>query len=124
VVWGGAGATPSPPEAATLAAKLADLRIFPDDEGRMNRSVVDVGGAVLVVSQFTLLGTVTRGRRPSFTEAAEPGHAEPLVAAVVDHLEGRGIEVATGRFRASMEVSLVNEGPVTLVIDVEGGRVV
>jgi D-aminoacyl-tRNA deacylase len=120
----GVGRADGPAEAAMLAAKLADLRIFPDDEGRMNRSVVDVGGAVLVVSQFTLLGTVTRGRRPSFTGAADPAHAEPLVAAVADRLADRGVEVATGRFRASMEVTLVNEGPVTLVIDVEGGRVV
>jgi D-aminoacyl-tRNA deacylase len=120
----GVGREDGPADAAALADKVAGLRIFPDGEGRMNRSVVEVGGSVLVVSQFTLLGAVTRGRRPSFTDAAEPGHAEPLVTAVVDQLADRGIEVVTGRFRAAMEVSLVNEGPVTLVIDVDGGRVV
>jgi D-tyrosyl-tRNA(Tyr) deacylase len=113
-----------PADAATLAGKLADLRIFPDAEGRMNRSVVEAGGSVLVVSQFTLLGDLRRGRRPSFTRAAAPEVAEPLVEAVREHLGRAGVPCASGRFRAHMEVELLNDGPVTLVIEVAGGRVV
>ena len=120
----GAAAGDGPADAAALADKLAGLRIFPDDEGRMNRSVVEAGGAVLVVSQFTLCGDVRRGRRPSFTEAAPPEAAEPLVDLVAAHLREAGIPCATGRFRAHMEVDLLNDGPVTLVLDVAGGRVV
>ncbi len=120
----GAAAGDGPADAAALADKLAGLRIFPDDEGRMNRSVVEAGGAVLVVSQFTLCGDVRRGRRPSFTEAAAPEAAEPLVDLVAAHLHAAGVPCATGRFRAHMEVDLLNDGPVTLVIDVTGGRVV
>jgi D-aminoacyl-tRNA deacylase len=90
----------------------------------MNRSVVEAGGSALVVSQFTLCGDVRRGRRPSFTEAAPPEAAEPLVDLVAAHLRAAGVACATGRFRAHMEVDLVNDGPVTLVIDVTGGRVV
>ncbi len=101
-----------------LAAKLWHLRIFDDDAGVMNRSVADAGGAVLVVSQFTLYGDTSRGRRPSWVAAARPEHAEPLVDAVVDELRGLGAEVATGRFRADMRVALVNDGPVTLIVDV------
>ena len=110
-------------EVTALVDKLLGLRIFPDDEDRMNRSVVDIGGSVLVVSQFTLLGEVRRGRRPSFTAAAHPDHAEPLVTALVDQIADRGTEVATGRFGAKMDVELINRGPVTLVIDVSGGSV-
>ncbi len=120
----GAAAGDGPADAAALADKLAGLRIFPDDEGRMNRSVVEAGGAVLVVSQFTLCGDVRRGRRPSFTEAAPPEAAEPLVDLVIEHLRRVGVPCATGRFRAHMAVDLLNDGPVTLVIDVAGGRVV
>jgi len=120
----GAAEGDGPGDAATLADKLAGLRIFPDDEGRMNRSVVEAGGAVLVVSQFTLLGEVRRGRRPSFSAAAPPEVAEPLVDLVAEHLRRAGVACATGRFRAHMEVDLRNDGPVTLVIDVAGGRVV
>ena len=120
----GAAAADGPDDAAALAGKLAGLRIFPDDEGRMNRSVVEAGGAALVVSQFTLCGDVRRGRRPSFTEAAPPEAAEPLVDLVAAHLRAAGVPCATGRFRAHMEVDLLNDGPVTLVIDVTGGRVV
>ena len=105
-------------EAHKLAAKLAHLRVFDDADGVMNRSLVDVGGAVLVVSQFTLYGDTSRGRRPSWIAAAHPEHAEPLVEAVVAGLRGLGAEVATGRFRADMRVALVNDGPVTLVVDV------
>jgi D-tyrosyl-tRNA(Tyr) deacylase len=110
-------------DAAALAEKLAGLRIFPDGEGRMNRSVSEAGGAVLVVSQFTLLGDLRRGRRPSFSEAAPPQEAEPLVEEVVGHLRRAGVPCATGRFRAHMEVELLNDGPVTLVVEVGEGRV-
>ena len=111
-------------DAATLAAKVAGMRIFPDDQGRMNVSLVDVGGAALVISQFTLLASVRRGRRPSFTAAAAPEMAETLVAAVAQHLRQEGIEVATGSFGAMMSVQLVNQGPVTIVVETRDGRVV
>lgn len=120
----GAAAGDGPADASALAEKLAGLRIFPDDEGLMNRSVVEAGGAVLVVSQFTLYGDVRRGRRPSFTAAAPPEAAEPLVDLVADGLRRAGVPCATGRFRAHMEVDLLNDGPVTLVLEVAGGRVV
>lgn len=110
-------------DVAALAAKLVSLRIFRDDDGLMNRSVRDVGGAVLVVSQFTLYGSVKKGRRPSFTDAALPELAAPLVDAVVAAIATAGVPVATGRFGAMMDVTLVNDGPVTLVVDVVGGRV-
>ncbi len=111
-------------EAHALADKLVGLRIFPDDDGRMNRSVADTGGEVLVVSQFTLLADVRKGRRPSFTGAAAPELAEPLVEAVAARLAAAGVRCATGRFGAMMQVHLVNDGPVTLVIDVADARVV
>jgi D-tyrosyl-tRNA(Tyr) deacylase len=111
-------------DARALAAKLVGLRIFRDDADRMNRSVADVGGAVLVVSQFTLYGDVHRGRRPSFVAAADPTAAEPLIDLVAAELQSAGVPVATGRFGATMEVEIVNDGPVTLVFDVTGGRVV
>jgi D-tyrosyl-tRNA(Tyr) deacylase len=111
-------------DAEVLAAKVSAVRIFPDDDGRMNRSVIDAGGSVMVVSQFTLLGDVRRGRRPSFTGAADPAHAVPVLEALVDALEARELPVATGRFGALMDVESTNHGPVTLVIDVADGRVV
>lgn len=101
-----------------LADKLWHLRIFPDAEGAMNRSCADVGGQILVVSQFTLYGDTRKGRRPSYVGAARPEHAEPLVDAVVARLRLLGAEVATGRFRTHMEVHLVNDGPVTLLLEV------
>jgi D-tyrosyl-tRNA(Tyr) deacylase len=104
--------------ARKLASKLFHLRVFDDDEGVMNRSLADTGGAALVVSQFTLYGDTSRGRRPSWIAAARPDHAEPLVDAVVRELRELGAEVATGRFRADMRVALVNDGPVTLIVDV------
>ena len=119
----GAAAGDTPADAAAMADKLAGLRIFPDDEGRMNRSVAEAGGAVLVVSQFTLLGDLRRGRRPSFTDAAPPEEAEPLVDLVTEHLRRAGVPCATGRFRAHMEVELLNDGPVTLVLEVSAGRI-
>ncbi len=97
--------------------KLAGLRLFEDDSGRMNRSTLEIGASFLVVSQFTLLASLERGRRPSFDRAAPAEKAEPLVEAVVEGLRARGFTVATGRFRTHMRVSLVNDGPVTFVLD-------
>lgn len=105
-------------DARRLAAKLWNLRIFDDDAGVMNRSLADVGGQALVVSQFTLYGDTSRGRRPSWVAAARPEQAEPLVEAVVGALRGLGAQVETGRFGAEMLVALVNDGPVTLVVEV------
>ena len=110
-----------PAEAAAAARKLAGLRLFEDENGRMNLSTAEVGGALLVVSQFTLAGSLARGRRPSFDGAAPPEQAEPVVAALVEGLRAEGLPVATGRFRALMRVELVNDGPVTFVLDVRGG---
>jgi D-tyrosyl-tRNA(Tyr) deacylase len=103
--------------------KVANLRVFADAEGRMNRSMLDVGGSVLVVSQFTLLGDVSKGRRPSFTGAAPPEMAEPMVSRLAEALSRTGVDTKTGVFGARMEVDLVNDGPVTLVLEVRGGRV-
>jgi D-tyrosyl-tRNA(Tyr) deacylase len=100
-----------------LADKLANLRAFPDDNGKMNRSVQDVNGSILVVSQFTLYGDCSKGRRPSFIDAAPPAIAEPLYEAFVVALRKLGLPVATGRFGADMQVELVNDGPVTFVLD-------
>lgn len=102
-----------------LAAKISKLRIFRDDEGRMNRSILDTGGAALVVSQFTLAADTSRGNRPGFSAAADPATGERLYLALADELRRLGIEVATGRFGADMAVSLVNDGPVTIWIDTE-----
>jgi D-tyrosyl-tRNA(Tyr) deacylase len=107
-----------PAVAAKLAGKIANLRIVGDEAGVMNRSVLDAGGEVLVVSQFTLYGDTGRGRRPSWIAAARPEHAEPLVDAVVDDLRRLGVTVATGRFRTDMQVALVNDGPVTILVEV------
>ncbi len=105
-------------EARKLAEKIWHLRIIDDEAGVMNRSIADTTREVLVVSQFTLYGDTTGGRRPSWIAAARPEHAEPLVTAVVDHLRAAGATVATGRFRTEMRVSLVNDGPVTLMLEV------
>lgn len=105
-------------EAERLAAKVARLRIFPDEEGRFDRSVLDVGGAALVVSQFTLLADTAKGNRPSFAGAAPPERAEPLYLRFCAELRGLGVPVETGVFGASMAVELVNDGPVTIVVDV------
>ncbi len=107
-------------DAFQLATKIAGLRIFEDDEGKMNRSLTDVGGAMLVVSQFTLLGDCRKGRRPNFTAAAPPELAERLYEAFVDRVREENITVATGRFRQHMHVALVNDGPVTLWLDTRG----
>ena len=105
------------PDADRLADKVVGLRAFADDDGKMNRSVLDTGGAVLVVSQFTLLGDCRAGRRPSFVAAAEPGEAERLYLRFADQIRQAGITVSTGTFRADMRVELVNDGPVTLLLD-------
>ena len=104
--------------AARLAAKIARLRIFENEDGRFDHSLVDIGGEALVVSQFTLFADTTKGNRPSFTPAAPPERAEPLVEAFAAALRGAGAHVDTGVFGARMEVELVNDGPVTIVLDV------
>ena len=104
--------------AVRLAGKIARLRIFENEEGRFDRSLLDVGGEALVVSQFTLYGETTKGNRPSFTSAAPPDEAEPLVDLVAAELASLGVPTATGRFGARMQVELVNDGPVTIVLDV------
>ncbi len=106
-------------EAQLLAEKTVTLRIFADEEGRFNKSLQDTNGAALVVSQFTLYADVRKGRRPSFIHAATPGHAEPLVAAYIAALRQRDIPVETGVFGAMMHVSLVNDGPVTILLDTD-----
>ncbi|RYL93907.1 D-tyrosyl-tRNA(Tyr) deacylase [Sporolactobacillus sp. THM7-4] len=102
---------------AYVADKIAHLRIFEDQNGKMNRSVIDEGGAILSVSQFTLYGDTTHGRRPSFMDAARPEEAEPLYEAFNERLRRSGLEVSTGIFGAMMSVSLINDGPVTLIIE-------
>ncbi len=104
-------------DAAYLADKIAGLRIFEDEDGKMNRSVVDVGGSVLAVSQFTLYGDVRRGKRPSFDDAALPEPARQLYEFFVERLRAAGLRCETGRFREMMQVELVNEGPVTILLD-------
>jgi len=105
-------------QARRLAEKIWHLRVFEDEAGAMNRALPEVGGEVLVVSQFTLYGSTERGRRPSWIAAARPEHAEPLVDAVVAALRDLGATVATGRFRTHMQVELVNDGPTTLLLEV------
>ncbi len=104
-------------DAAQLAEKIIGLRIFDDADGKMNLALADVGGAMLVVSQFTLLGDCRKGRRPSYIAAAGPELAETLYEAFVAAVQKQGIEVATGRFRQHMQVNLTNDGPVTLLVD-------
>lgn len=124
LVLAGVDSADGPQEAVAAAGKLAGLRVFPDGAGKMNLSVVDVDGEVLLVSQFTLLGELSRGRRPSFTRAAPPEAAEPLIDRLASLLRESGLAVSTGVFGGTMEVELVNSGPVTLVVDVRQGRVV
>ncbi|RPF49855.1 D-tyrosyl-tRNA(Tyr) deacylase [Thermodesulfitimonas autotrophica] len=109
----------TPEDAAYLAEKIAHLRVFEDREGKLSRSVLDVGGTVLVVSQFTLYGDCRRGRRPSFTDAAPPAVAEPLYRRFIAALNARGVVTAEGRFQARMLVEIANDGPVTLILESE-----
>ncbi len=104
-------------EAAWLADKIINLRVFEDDHHKMNRSLLDTDGQMLVVSQFTLYGDCRKGRRPSFVKAADPKLAEALYCSFVEKVKSSGIQVATGQFRAMMQVSLINNGPVTLIVE-------
>ena len=113
----GVAAGDGPAEAKRLAGKVARLRIFEDESGRLDRSLLDTGGAALVVSQFTLIADTGKGNRPSFSEAARPEEAEPLYEAFCEALAELGVEVATGVFGARMEVELTGDGPVTLVLE-------
>ena len=117
LVYLGAGKGDDDAGRAYVLSKVLGLRIFPNDDGKMDRSVVDVGGALLVVSQFTLYGDVSKGRRPSFEGAMPPGEAERAYEAFVAEARAQGVRVATGRFRADMKVSSLNDGPVTIWLD-------
>jgi D-tyrosyl-tRNA(Tyr) deacylase len=117
LVLAGVGKDDNDEAARRLARKVAALRIFGDDDGKMNRSLTDVGGEVLVVSQFTLYADTKKGYRPSFVAAARPELAVPVLEAFVAGLRSAGVEVAEGRFGARMEVSLVNDGPVTILLE-------
>jgi D-tyrosyl-tRNA(Tyr) deacylase len=115
----GVGQADTAESAAALAQRIVHLRIFGDESGRMNRSLLDTGGSLGIVSQFTLYGDARHGRRPSFVAASPADQAAPLIEAVVDAARGFGVPVVTGRFQAAMEVSLVNSGPVTILLDTE-----
>lgn len=117
VVLLGVGKSDSEPDADYLAEKIGGLRIFGDEDGKMNRSLADVGGAVLAVSQFTLYGDVRRGKRPSFDEAAPPQRARELYEYFVGRVRAAGLQCETGRFQEMMSIELVNEGPVTILLD-------
>jgi len=117
VVLLGVAADDAPADAGYLAEKIVGLRVFEDADGKMNLGLLEAGGAMLVVSQFTLLGDCRKGRRPSFTEAAGPELAQTLYDAFVAAVTSQGVTVATGRFRQNMRVSLENDGPVTLLLD-------
>ena len=113
----GVGTDDADADAVALAEKIAGLRVFEDEAGKMNLALADVGGQMLVVSQFTLFGDCRKGRRPSFVDAARPEKAELLYETFVAEVQGQGIHVETGRFQTHMDVSLVNDGPVTLLVD-------
>lgn len=113
----GVAETDKAEDADYLAAKIVNLRIFEDENDKMNRSLLDIGGEMLVVSQFTLLADCRKGRRPSFVHAAGPNKANELYERFVEQVRQKGVNVATGRFRAMMDVSLINDGPVTLIVE-------
>jgi D-tyrosyl-tRNA(Tyr) deacylase len=117
VIFVGIAKDDGPTDIAYTTSKVTELRVFADDVGRMNRSVVDVGGAILVVSQFTLLGDVRKGRRPAFDGAAAPDSARQAYELLVARLRETGVRLATGEFQAHMTVDLTNDGPVTILID-------
>ncbi len=107
----------TPEDTQWLAGKIARLRIFPDEHGKMNLSVKDIGGQVLIISQFTLYGDCRRGNRPGFDQAADPQHAEPMYDLFCERVSGMGLEVQTGTFAADMKVDLINDGPVTFMLE-------
>ena len=109
----------TPQDARSLADKLIHLRVFADDAGKMNRSLLETGGSLGIVSQFTLLGDCRKGRRPGYADAAAPERAEPLLERLMDHARSAGVRVISGRFGAQMQVELTNDGPVTLLLDTE-----
>jgi D-tyrosyl-tRNA(Tyr) deacylase len=115
--------TDTPQDVERAAEKVSNLRIFADEGGLMNRSIIETGGSALVVSQFTLISDMRRGRRPSFVGAADPGTAAPLVERLAEMLRDAGIHTETGVFGASMAVDLVNDGPVTVILEIREGRV-
>jgi len=115
----GVGRDDTPAQAEELARRLVHLRVFADESGRMNRSLLEVGGTLGVVSQFTLFGDARQGRRPSYAQAAPAELAEPLIDVLVETARTLGVPVVTGRFRAMMDVALVNAGPVTILLDTE-----
>lgn len=124
VVLVGIAAEDSTEDVSAMCAKLISLRIFQDGDRKMNRSVVDVEGEILVVSQFTLLADVRKGRRPSWAGAADPEHAQPLIDELVQGLRSAAVPVRAGIFGASMQVALTNDGPVTIVVDTDRGQIV
>mgnify|MGYP003577624909 CR=1 FL=1 len=117
----GVAAGDGPADIDYITSKVGEVRVFPDDEGRMNRSVRDIGGALLVISQYTLLGDVRKGRRPAFDAAERPELAEALYEDVVRRLRQTGVQVETGQFRAHMVIDVVNDGPVTILLDSRRG---
>ena len=117
LVFLGVAQEDTPADVEYMASKIANLRIFEDDEGRMNLSILDIGGEALVVSQFTLYGDCRKGRRPSFIHAARPEKADPLYQAFMDEISRLGVPVKAGIFQAMMEVELINDGPVTMMLD-------
>jgi D-tyrosyl-tRNA(Tyr) deacylase len=119
LVYLGVGRSDGPSAVPALVEKVVHLRVFPDEEGKMNLSVKDTGGAILVVPQFTLFGDVRDGRRPSYTAAAEPGAARELYEAFLRGVAAKGLPVAGGEFQARMDVAYVNEGPITILVDTE-----
>lgn len=121
VVLLGVGTADADADAEYLAQKLVQLRIYEDEQGKMNRSLIDVGGSMLVVSQFTLWGDCRKGRRPSFVHAAPPEIAERLYELFVSVVRQMGVDVATGQFRTHMDVALINDGPVTLMVESKQG---
>ena len=117
LVFLGVAQEDTPADVEYMASKIANLRIFEDDEGRMNLSILDIGGEALVVSQFTLYGDCRKGRRPSFIHAARPEKADPLYQAFMDEISRLGVPVKAGIFQAMMDVELINDGPVTMMLD-------
>ena len=117
LVFLGVAQEDTPADVEYMASKIANLRIFEDDEGRMNLSILDIGGEALVVSQFTLCGDCRKGRRPSFIAAARPEKADPLYQAFMDEISRLGVPVKAGIFQAMMDVELINDGPVTMMLD-------